>query len=45
MMTLIRRCGTGAWSRAVLADVPTVTVAWVKARMNGEEMEILDIAV
>jgi hypothetical protein len=45
MMTLIRREGVGAWSRTVLAEVPTVTVAWVKARMNGEEMEIFDIKV
>jgi hypothetical protein len=42
-MTLIRREGVGAWSRIVLAEVPTVKVAWVNARMNGEEMEMFDI--
>jgi hypothetical protein len=45
MMTLMRRVGVGAWSRTVLAEVPTVKVAWVNARMNGEEMEMFDIKV
>jgi hypothetical protein len=43
MMTLIRRAGVIAASRIVPADVPTVTVAWVNARRNGEEMEMFDI--
>jgi hypothetical protein len=45
MMTLIRREGVGAWSRTCEAEVPTVTVAWVNARMNGEEIEMFDIKV
>jgi hypothetical protein len=45
IMTLTRLIGVTAWSRIVEVDVPTVKVAWVKPRINGDVKEMLAILV
>jgi len=44
-ITITRLSGVGATTRAVEADVPTVTSVWVKPRISGEENEKLAIGV